>query len=75
MIITLDTLQTLKKARVLHIDLEENKKAKLSHLGLVENAWIVKKYESPFSSPIAFQIHGTLFSLRKEDASKIEVVV
>ncbi|MBR1818049.1 MAG: ferrous iron transport protein A, partial [Bacilli bacterium] len=49
------------------------KQAKVSHLGLVKNAYIQKKHSSMMGNPVAYQIYGTVFALRNEDAKHIEV--
>ena len=75
MILTLDSLKEGQIGIVKRVWLPEKKQAKLSHLGLVKHACIQNRFSSVFGSPIAYQIHGTIFALRKEDAKKIEVEV
>ena len=62
-----------EKARIKKIYLEEQKQAKLFHLGLIEEEEITCKFKNPFYSPIAYQIKGCVFAMRKEDADQIEV--
>ena len=51
------------------------KKFKLFHLGVLPGKEIWCKFKSPFGSPIAYQVDGCVFALRREDAMNIEVEV
>ena len=62
-----------EKAIIQEIHLEKQKQAKLFHLGLIEEEEITCKFKNPFHSPIAYQIKGCVFAIRKEDADQIEV--
>ena len=75
MVISGDKLKNNQEGIVQCIHLNLKKQAKLSHLGLVKGARLQRKYASIFQSPICFQIYSTMFGLREEDASKIEVEV
>ena len=55
------------------INMEELKKRRLFHLGVMKDNSIVCKFKSMFNDPIAYQVNNTIFTLRKKDASKIEV--
>ncbi|ADX66762.1 MULTISPECIES: FeoA family protein [Weeksella] len=44
---------------------------RLLDLGFVRGAEISIRYISPLGDPIAYSIHDTLISLRKEDAVKV----
>ena len=57
------------------VSLEEMKKFKLYHLGVLPGKEIWCKFKSPFGSPIAYQVDGCVFALRREDAMNIEVEV
>lgn len=48
-------------------------KRRLQDLGLVEGTWVQCINRSPFGSPIAFGVRGTVIALRAEDARNIEV--
>lgn len=71
----LSDLKVLEKGRIKEIHLEEPKQFKLTHLGVLKNANITCKFKSPFHNPIAYQINGCVFAMRKNDAEKIEVEV
>ncbi len=73
MVILASELGNNEEGIIKNIMLDEKKQAKLSHLGLVKGVKIQKVFKSIFGDPIAFKIYGTLFALRKEDASRIEV--
>ncbi|HIQ93779.1 TPA: ferrous iron transport protein A [Candidatus Ventrenecus stercoripullorum] len=68
-------LKILEKGIIQEVSLDEKKKFKLFHLGVLPGKEICCKFRSPFASPIAYQVDGCVFALRKEDAKKIEVDV
>jgi len=70
---TLDTLAVGKTACITDITLEEPKYFKAIHLGLVKGHNIKCVFKSPFKDPIAYQIKGCVFALRKSDAKKVKV--
>ena len=68
-------LKVLEKGIIQEVSLDEKKKFKLFHLGVLPGKEIWCKFYSPFGSPIAYQVDGCVFALRKKDAKKIEVDV
>lgn len=66
-------LKILEKGIVRTVGLEEKKKFKLFHLGVLPGKEICCKFQSPFGSPMAYQVDGCVFALRREDAKRIEV--
>lgn len=68
-------LEILEKGIIQEVSLEEMKKFKLFHLGVLPGKEIWCKFKSPFGSPIAYQVDGCVFALRREDAMNIEVEV
>ena len=68
-------LKILEKGIIQEVSLEEMKKFKLFHLGVLPGKEIWCKFKSPFGSPIAYQVDGCVFALRREDAMNIEVEV
>ena len=64
-----------EKARIVAIHLGQQKQAKLFHLGVICGEEILCKFVSPLHSPIAYQIKGCVFAIRKEDADSIEVTI
>lgn len=71
----LSDLKAQEEGIIKSIHLEEPKQFKLIHLGVLKKAKITCKFKSPFQNPIAYQINGCVFAMRKKDAEKIEVEV
>ena len=42
-------------------------------LGLVEGTKITPVFTSPTGNPIAYEVRGTILSIRKEDSTFVEV--
>lgn len=74
-VIRLSELQTGGAARIVSISdqCKSDIKKRLFDLGIMPGALIKCAFLSPLGDPVAFLIHGTLISLREEDASNINV--
>ncbi len=66
-------LSILEEGIIKQIDLSEQKYFKTIHLGVMKENKIKCLFKSPLNDPIAYQINGCVFALRKEDAKKIMV--
>ena len=55
------------------IQCKENVKRRLLDLGLIQGTKIKPVFESPLGDPIAYEIRGTLISIRNEEANRIIV--
>lgn len=55
------------------IECEENIKRRLLELGFIQGTKIKPVLKSPLGDPRAYEIRGTLISIRKEEADRIIV--
>lgn len=55
------------------IECEENIKRRLLELGLIQGTKIKPVLKSPLGDPTAYEIRGTLISIRNEEANRIIV--
>lgn len=55
------------------IQCKENVKRRLLDLGLIQGTKIKPVFKSPLGDPIAYEIRGTLISIRNEEANRIIV--
>ncbi len=55
------------------IECEENIKRRLLELGLIQGTKIKPVFKSPLGDPTAYEIRGTLISIRNEEANRIIV--
>ena len=60
---------------VSHISKNSDLKAKLLNLGLIPGKEIKVLYKSPGKDPVAYEVSGATFALRKEDTEKILVEI
>jgi ferrous iron transport protein A len=51
----------------------DNIAPKLSEMGLTKGQKIKAIFKAPFGDPIAFEINGSVISMRKEEAKQVEV--
>ncbi|MEN9742615.1 MAG: hypothetical protein RLZZ65_420 [Bacteroidota bacterium] len=49
--------------------------SKLTEMGLTKGQYIKAIFKAPFGDPIAFECNGNILSIRKEEASFIEIKV
>lgn len=61
------------KYKIISLNCLPEVKRRLLELGFVPNNIITPVFASPFGNPIAYQISGTIISLRNEESEKIEV--
>lgn len=65
----LDEQVTIKK-----IECSKNIKRRILDLGLIEGTKIKPIFKSPLGDPIAYEVRGSLISLREEETSNILVI-
>ncbi|MBV7441056.1 ferrous iron transport protein A [Weeksellaceae bacterium TAE3-ERU29] len=75
--LTLADLQKGKMAIIKGIseNCKEDMRQRLLDLGFVKKVEVTIQSVSPLNNPIAYNIHNTLISLRKEDASNILIEI
>lgn len=71
----LSALKKGEKSRIVGIDTDCSNEVyqRFLDLGFVPGALVELQNVSPLGDPMAFMIHHTLISLRKEDADKITI--
>ncbi len=67
--VNLDEQVTIKK-----IECSKNIKRRILDLGLIEGTKIKPIFKSPLGDPIAYEVRGSLISLREEETSNILVI-
>ena len=70
---TLDKLPIGKPALILTVGGEGNLRCHLLDLGLIPHTEVTVRKVAPLGDPIEIFLRGYTMTLRKEDASKIEV--
>lgn len=73
--ITLDKLKKGERAKVLFLNNESGLKRRLMDIGLIEGTSVECRQVSPLGDPVAYLIRGAVIALRREDSSKIGVLV
>ena len=71
--ITLSELPLNSLGYISKINCNENIKRRLLDLGLIENSKIIPVLISPFGNSKAYDIRGTLISLRNDESNNIIV--
>lgn len=70
---TLDKLPIGEKAIILTVGGEENLRCHLLDMGLIPHTEVTIRKTAPLGDPIELFLRGYTITLRKDDASKIEV--
>ena len=68
---TLNNVPINQSVIVKNICCQENIKRRLLDLGIVENTMITPIFRSPTDDSTAFEVRGSVISLRQDDSSKI----
>ena len=55
------------------INCRENIKRRILDLGMIEGTKIKPVFRSPLGDPTAYEVRGSLISLREEESSNIEI--
>ena len=72
---TLDLLRVGEKAIIIKVNNKGDIRRRLLDIGLIPGTEVESILKSPSGDPTAFLIRGSLFAIRSEDASKIEIEV
>ena len=70
---TLKDVKVGKKARVIKINGEGAVRRRIMDMGITKNVEIFVRKMAPFGDPMELNLRGYELTLRKEDASMIEV--
>ena len=73
-ITSLEKMPIEKEARIYKVESCGDIKRRILDLGMIEGTKIIPVLRSPLGDPTAYEIRGSIISLRKEDASKIQVM-
>ncbi len=68
---TLDEVELNREVKVKCVNCDENIKRRILDLGIIEGTKIKPVLKSPLGDPTAYEVRGTLISLRKEDSKNI----
>ena len=70
---TLDKVKINSEVIVKEINCTESIKRRILDLGIIEGTKIKPVLRSPLGDPTAYEVRGTVISLRKEEAEKIYI--
>ncbi len=70
---TLDNLQTGKRAIILTVGGEEKLRCHLLDMGLIPHTEVTVRKTAPLGDPIEISLRGYTMTLRKSDAAEIEI--
>lgn len=71
--VALDAVQPGRKAEVLALDGERDIKKRLTEMGLTRGSIIEVERVAPLGDPLDIKVRGYRLSLRKEEASRVQV--
>lgn len=74
-IVTLEKIPMDREARIYKIKAHGEMKRRILDLGMIEGTKIKSILQSPLGDPTAYEVRGSMISLRKEDASQIQVIL
>ena len=70
---TLDEVALGENVRILHVNGQGVLRRRLLDMGLIPKTVVCVRRVAPMGDPIEFSLRGYVLTLRKEDASTIEV--
>lgn len=70
---TLDKVSLNKEVKIKKIDCAGNVKRRILDLGMIEGTKIKPVFKSPLGDPTAYEVRGSLISLREEETQKIQI--
>ena len=71
---TLNEVKLNEEVKIKKIDCTGNVKRRILDLGMIEGTKIKPVLKSPLGDPIAYEVRGSLISLREEESRNIEIV-
>jgi len=63
-----------REAIIKSIECEENIKRRILDLGIIKGTKIKPVFRSPLGDPTAYEVRGSLISLREEESKNIEIM-
>lgn len=70
---TLDKVELNQEVKIKSINCDGNIKRRILDLGMIEGTKIKPVFKSPLGDPTAYEVRGSLISLREEESKKIEI--
>lgn len=70
---TLNKVRLNQEVKIKKIDCNGNIKRRILDLGMIEGTKIKPVFKSPLGDPTAYEVRGTLISLREEESKRIIV--
>lgn len=70
---TLNEARLNEEVIINKINCRENIKRRILDLGMIEGTKIKPVFRSPLGDPTAYEVRGSLISLREEESSNIEI--
>lgn len=64
-----------REAKIYKIEAQGDIKRRILDLGMIEGTKIRAVLRSPLGDPTAYEVRGSMISLRQEDANQIQVVL
>ncbi|MFR0822298.1 MAG: FeoA family protein [Clostridia bacterium] len=74
-IVTLEKMPVGREAKIYKIEAQGDIKRRILDLGMIEGTKIRAVLRSPLGDPTAYEVRGSMISLRQEDANQIQVVL
>lgn len=71
---TLNEVGLNREVKIKKIDCTGNVKRRILDLGMIEGTKIKPVLKSPLGDPTAYEVRGSLISLREEESKNIEIV-
>lgn len=71
---TLNEVGLNEEVKIKKIDCTGNVKRRILDLGMIEGTKIRPVLKSPLGDPTAYEVRGSLISLREEESKNIEIV-
>ena len=71
---TLNEVKLNEEVKIKKIDCTGNVKRRILDLGMIEGTKIKPVLKSPLGDPTAYEVRGSLISLREEESRNIEIV-
>lgn len=71
---TLNKVNLNKEVIIKKINCRGNIKRRILDLGMIEGTKIKPVLKSPLGDPIAYEVRGSLISLREEESKSIEIM-
>lgn len=71
---TLNEVALNEEVKIKKIDCTGNIKRRILDLGMIEGTKIKPVLKSPLGDPTAYEVRGSLISLREEESKNIEIV-